>query len=97
VGFSTNHKHTITMKITTQESQAEQARRREGQMEYKAAIEKELPIGSGEVESGHRHIMQKRLKIPGAWWRLETAEDIAHLRAMRANNRWSEFWQKKCA
>jgi hypothetical protein len=70
---------------------------REGQMEYKAAIENELPIGSGEVESGHRHIMQKRLKIPGAWWRLETAEDIAHLRAMRANNRWREFWQKKCA
>jgi hypothetical protein len=56
-----------------------------------------LPIGSGEVESAHRHILQKRLKIPGAWWRLEGAEEMAQLRAMRANNRWNEFWQKKCA
>lgn len=70
---------------------------RKGQFEYKAAIENKLPIGSGEVESGHRHILQKRLKIPGAWWRLEIAEGIAQLRAMRANNRWTEFWQKKCA
>lgn len=70
---------------------------RKGQFEYKTAIEKNLPIGSGEVESGHRHILQKRLKIPGAWWRLEIAEAMAQLRAMRANNRWSEFWQKKCA
>lgn len=70
---------------------------REGQFDYKKAIENELPIGSGEVESGHRHILQKRLKIPGAWWRLEIAENMAQLRAMRANNRWEEFWQKKCA
>lgn len=70
---------------------------RKGQFDYKTAIENELPIGSGEVESGHRHILQKRLKIPGAWWRLEIAENIAQLRAMRANNRWIEFWQKKCA
>ncbi len=27
-----------------------------------------LPIGSGEVESAHRYIPQKRLKIPGATW-----------------------------
>jgi hypothetical protein len=70
---------------------------RKGQFDYKTAIENELPIGSGEVESAHRHILQKRLKIPGAWWRLEIAENIAQLRAMRANNRWNEFWQKKCA
>lgn len=72
-------------------------REREGQFDYKAALENNLPIGSGEVESSHRHILQKRLKIPGAWWRLESAEEIAQLRAMRANNRWNEFWQKKCA
>ncbi len=70
---------------------------RKGQFDYKAALEHKLPIGSGEVESGHRHILQKRLKIPGAWWRLEIAEYMAQLRAMRANNRWQEFWQKKCA
>ncbi len=72
-------------------------RARTGQFEYKEALEKKLPIGSGEVESGHRHILQKRLKIPGAWWRLATAEAMGQLRAMRANNRWPEFWEKKCA
>lgn len=30
------------------------------------------PIGSGEVESAHRYIPQKRLKIPGASWKPET-------------------------
>jgi len=72
-------------------------REREGQFDYKGALDKKLPIGSGEVESGHRHILQKRLKIPGAWWRLESAEEMAQLRAMRANNRWNEFWQEKYA
>jgi len=52
----------------------------------------ELPIGSGEVESGHRHILQQRLKIPGAWCLLETADEMSYLRAFRANGRWSELW-----
>jgi len=68
---------------------------RMNQLDYKDAIERKLPIGSGEVESAHRHILQKRLKIPGAWWRIERAEEMAQLRAMRANQRWNEFWEKK--
>ncbi|HEY6438166.1 MAG TPA: hypothetical protein VIY47_16360, partial [Ignavibacteriaceae bacterium] len=42
---------------------------RQNCLDYKGALEKDLPIGSGEVESGHRYIIQKRLKIAGAWWR----------------------------
>jgi hypothetical protein len=72
-------------------------REEKGQLDYAAAIEGNLPIGSGEVESAHRHILQKRLKIPGAWWRLERAEEMAQLRALRANNRWDELWQQKAA
>ena len=64
-----------------------------GQLNYAKAIEENLPIGSGEVESAHRTILQKRLKIPGAWWRLERAQ----LRALRANNRWDELWQRRAA
>jgi hypothetical protein len=29
------------------------------------------PIGSGEIESTHRYIVQQRLKLPGAWWRTQ--------------------------
>jgi hypothetical protein len=49
------------------------------------------------IESAHRHILQKRLKIPGVWWCLERAEEMAQLRALRANIRWDELWQQKAA
>lgn len=68
-----------------------------GQLDYREALERDLPIGSGEVESAHRHLLQKRLKIAGAWWRLERAEEMAQLRVMRANGRWNEFWDQEAA
>ena len=72
-------------------------REAKGQLKYAEALAAELPIGSGEVESAHRHILQKRLKIPGAWWRLERAEEMAQLRALRANERWDELWEQTAA
>jgi len=74
-----------------------QVRHEKGQLNYQQAIEQELPIGSGEVESAHRHLLQTRLKIPGAWWKLNRAEEIAQLRALRANNQWNAFWNQKAA
>lgn len=35
------------------------------QLDYKAAIETGLPIGSGEIESSHRHVIQERFKTQG--------------------------------
>jgi hypothetical protein len=43
---------------------------RTDQLDYRGAIEKGLPIGSGEIESAHRYVIQKRLKLPGAWWKV---------------------------
>src|SRR5687767_9933724 len=37
-------------------------------LDYAAAREQGLPIGSGAVEGGHRHVIQARLKLPGTWW-----------------------------
>jgi hypothetical protein len=51
-----------------------------------------LPIGSGEVESAHRYIPQKRLKIPGATWHPDTINPMLALRVVRANGWWSDFW-----
>lgn len=53
-----------------------------------------LPVGSGEVESAHRTIPQKRLKLPGAWWRTDTINKMLGLRVLRANGWWDEYWQK---
>lgn len=53
-----------------------------------------LPIGSGEIESAHKYIPQKRLKIPGATWHPLTINPMLALRIIRANDWWSEFWNK---
>jgi Uncharacterised protein family (UPF0236) len=65
---------------------------RSEQLDYKSALEKDLPIGSGEVESAHRYVLQKRLKLPGAWWALPKAKDMIGLRVCRANNHWERYW-----
>lgn len=66
-------------------------------LNYRKALDADLPIGSGEVESGHRSVLQSRLKKPGAWWRLDNAENMAHLKVMQANDHWEEFWAKQAA
>lgn len=70
---------------------------RPGQFDYKAALEAELPIGSGEIESAHRYVIQQRLKIPGAWWKPDNAEKMLGLRVARANQQWEQYWQETAA
>jgi len=57
---------------------------------YDKAIEKGLPLGSGLIESGNKHVLQARMKIPGASWNIVTAENFARARAMRANHQWDQ-------
>lgn len=66
---------------------------RPGQFNYRRAILEELPIGSGEIESGNRSVVQKRLKIPGAWWNTDTAEHMLALRCVRINGDWRKYWK----
>lgn len=70
---------------------------RPGQFDYPAAITANLPIGSGEVESAHRYIVQKRLKLPGAWWTPNNAQALLNLRCLRANHRWNDYWNQFAA
>jgi hypothetical protein len=62
--------------------------------DYQGALEKGLPIGSGEVEGGHRWVIQKRLKLSGAWWKEENAEKMLALRVLRANDEWQSYWDE---
>ena len=66
-------------------------------MDYAGAKQKDLPIGSGEIESSHRHLVQKRLKIAGAWWKTENANAMLNLRTARANKYWEAYWNEKKA
>jgi hypothetical protein len=49
------------------------------------------PIGSGEIESAHKSIPQKRLKIPGASWNADSIDPMLALRILRANDWWERF------
>lgn len=66
--------------------------RREDQLDYPGALANNLPIGSGEIESAHRYIVQKRLKLPGSWWCAANAEHMLALRLNRANKQWDSYW-----
>ena len=68
-------------------------RNRRDQVDYLSAIEKELPIGSGEIESAHRYVVQTRLKRPGAGWLPENIDYMLALRLCRINQQWEAYWQ----
>jgi len=67
---------------------------RRDQLNYQDAIKRNLPIGSGEIESAHRYVVQQRMKRPGAWWRSHNAEYMLALRLNRANRQWDSYWQR---
>jgi hypothetical protein len=61
-------------------------------LDYPRALKLGLPIGSGMIESGHRHVLQARLKKAGTAWLQTHADHIAHLRVIRANHQWAALW-----
>lgn len=69
-------------------------RERLNYLDYQSALAAGLPIGSGEIESGHRSVVQARLKLSGAWWREENAEKMLALRTCRANQEWQAYWKQ---
>jgi hypothetical protein len=64
------------------------------QLDYPGALAKELPIGSGLIEGAHRHVLQKRLKLSGAWWKESNLKYMVALRILRANNQWDNYWNE---
>lgn len=67
-------------------------RARRTQLDYAGTLAAGLPIGSGLIESGHRHVVQARLKRPGAWWYERHARSMLALRVVRANGDWTRYW-----
>ena len=50
-------------------------------MKYRLFREYGYPIGSGAVESAHRHVLQARMKRAGQRWSMPSARRMARLRA----------------
>ena len=55
---------------------------------------KGYPIGSSEVESLHKRLVQKRMKVTGACWREENLGPMLALQTLQYNDGWwEEFWE----
>jgi Uncharacterised protein family (UPF0236) len=68
-------------------------KQRRDHLDYAGARAAGLCIGSGEIESGHRHVIQQRLKLAGSWWKEPNAQAMLGLRVARANQLWHRYWR----
>ncbi len=80
-----------TKKIATAIQYFEKHRQR---MAYVDLDRRQLPVGSGAVESAVRRIINLRFKAPGTFWDPQTVEDLMHLRAAFKAGRWQEVIQR---
>ena len=51
------------------------------------------PITTGVIEVACRHLVNDRMEIVGARWRLERAEAVLKIRALKASDDLEEYWQ----
>jgi hypothetical protein len=67
-------------------------------LNYRWALRRHLPIGSGQVESAARHIVQQRLKQSGMRWSDPGAQAILNLRTLHRNGEFEQYWENRaCA
>jgi hypothetical protein len=62
-----------------------------GHMNYGAARERKLPIGSGVIESTVRRVVNLRLKGASVYWKEPMAEAMLLLRCLYKANRWQNI------
>ena len=60
-------------------------------MRYVTLEARQLPIGSGQVESAVRRVVNLRFKAPGSFWTDTTVSGLMHLRAAFKAGRWDEI------
>jgi len=59
-------------------------------MRYVTLEARKLPIGSGQVESAVRRVVNLRFKAPGSFWTETTVSGLMHLRAAFKAGRWDD-------
>ena len=63
-------------------------------IDYPHFRRQQLPIGSGIVESGHKVVMQKRMKQAGMRWAETSLNPMLALRTALCNQTWNQTWQE---
>jgi len=59
-------------------------------MRYGEFKKKGYLIGSGPIESAHRTVIQKRMKLSGQRWTIQGAQNILDLRTANLNDNWGQ-------
>jgi len=67
--------------------------RNAARMDYPRFVARQLPIGSGAVESSCKRLVEARLKQAGMRWGVPGSQAIASLRAVHRSGRWAAFWR----
>lgn len=65
-------------------------------MNYPAFIKRKLLIGSGAIESAHRTVIQRRMKLAGQRWSEKGAKNMLNLRTLNMSGYWNrvvKFYQ----
>lgn len=60
---------------------------------YDEYLDQGYPIASGVIEGACRHLVNDRMDITGARWRLDRAEAVLRIRALRASDDFDAYWE----
>lgn len=60
-------------------------------MDYPSFLKRGLLIGSGAIESAHRTVLQKRLKLAGQRWSTQGAKNMINLRTLNMSGHWDRL------
>lgn len=71
--------------------EADYFRKRRSLMRYDTLRARNLPIGTGAVESAIRRVVNLRMKSPGIFWEAPNAERMLLLRCRLKDGRWDEL------
>jgi hypothetical protein len=63
-------------------------------IDYPHFRRRQVPIGSGNVESGHKVVMQQRMKQAGMRWAEESLNPMLALRVALCNQTWHTSWRE---
>jgi hypothetical protein len=66
-------------------------------IDYPHFRRRQIPIGSGIVESGHKVVMQKRMKQAGMRWAEANLNPMLALRVALCNQTWESSWREIAA
>ncbi len=61
-------------------------------LRYDQYLEQGYPIATGVIEGACRHLVNDRMDITGARWRLDRAEAVLRIRALRVSGDFDEYW-----